>query len=466
MPPSRSGDGFPAANSLYADSQRFATPPHDPLLAPNADLGFGDTNNWGMDANRHMNPSQSRAMLPVWQQQSANAIKSHQYSPLPHLHNNNTNHHHHDNNVAPRALSHSPAAFAHSTTPFTGYSTPPNAFAYGQQPSYDPALFNPTGPPGREFDGSHFASFDPRGVNGQHGTSLPQYQIPANHSSSTISGTPPNPQYRVNSAGPQSSLTQLTPPTVDSRVIAATIPKGEAAGLFTIINFDVLAKSTKSERLGNFLNIGKEALEWPSNTATLPVYVPRKSRNDLKRLAGTDPVLLAKIARSASKSSGKVRSLLGAIKLSDRPSAPSSVRGSGSADDSKVELSSSSEESSDDDSSSYTSDEDLENSPLPSIRSAKPKEAVEYDVIKALWRSKRRPVDGSSIRKALADFWETVKTMRDRWKADTAAVTDAEAKKQVSDLSLLQSRTKDSRDMVEIAFKTALKHGHRSILEL
>lgn len=85
--------------------------------------------------------------------------------------------------------------------------------------------------------------------------------------------------------------------------------------------------------------------------------------------------------------------------------------------------------------------------------------------MKATWRSKRFNVDAAEIRSALKEFWEVVRTIRDRWKTDTAAVTEAEDKKRIGELPLLRSRVKDQRDMFEAALKAALQHGHRTILE-
>lgn len=93
-------------------------------------------------------------------------------------------------------------------------------------------------------------------------------------------------------------------------------------------------------------------------------------------------------------------------------------------------------------------------------------EAVKFDAIKATWRSKRFEIDSSEIRVGLKDFWEVVRTIRDRWKTDTAAVTEAEEKKRHGEIPLLKSRVKDQRNMLEAALLAALQHGHKSILEL
>lgn len=131
----------------------------------------------------------------------------------------------------------------------------------------------------------------------------------------------------------------------------------------------------------------------------------------------------------------------------------------------KYEGDSSSSEYTSSDESDYSDDELAEPSPLPAKRPDTPLEAVKYDTIKALWHSKRFEVDVDDIRAGLKDFWEVVRTIRDRWKTDTAAVTEAEEKKKHGEIPLLQSRVKDQRNMLEVALTAALQHGHPGILE-
>ncbi|KAI7047767.1 hypothetical protein KC352_g46017, partial [Hortaea werneckii] len=206
--------------------------------------------------------------------------------------------------------------------------------------------------------------------------------------------------------------------------------------------------------MGAFVNIGRQPLEWPANrTTTLPAFVPRKPKNELRKLAGSDASLLARIGKKSVKKQGTM-------------GGPAGMKGPGSPQIKYEGETSSSEESSDDDDSSYTSDEEQEGSPLPNRRPEGIREAVEYDTIKALWRPKRKAVGGEQIKKGMGEFWEVVKTIRDRWKTDSSALQQAEEKKKVGELPLLKSRVKDQRDMMETALKTALKHGHRSIVEL
>ena len=235
------------------------------------------------------------------------------------------------------------------------------------------------------------------------------------------------------------------------------IPAGEQNGRFSTIDFSTLVKATNSERLTMFANMGKQPHEFPVNRSTaLPGYTKRCSRNELKRQAKDNPKLLAKLASKTS---------LGNSATASRPTNAASPAQSNDG----IKYESDSDSDSESDVSLYSDDEDddLAGAPLPSKRpDESAKGAVEYDTIKALWRNKRKTIDASSIRKGLGDFWEVAKTIRDRWKADTQAVLDAEAKKRVGDLALLKGRVKDQRDMLEVAFRAALKHGFRSIIEL
>lgn len=244
-------------------------------------------------------------------------------------------------------------------------------------------------------------------------------------------------------------------PIADQPTLVAAIPPGDATGIFSTINYDKLVKATSSRRLNSFINVGQHDFEYNINKAAVPAPVRRRSRNELRRLAGNDPKLLAKLGKKQKTHSSALKA--------QRPPTKQWQPMPGI----KYEGQSSSEESSDDDDSSeYSEDELSEPSPLPLKRPDSPLEAVKYDTIRALWQSRRFQVDSDKIRTGLKDYWEVVRTIRDRWKTDAAAVTDAEEKKRIGELPLLKSRVKDQRDMIEVAFKTALEHGHPSILEL
>jgi len=131
--------------------------------------------------------------------------------------------------------------------------------------------------------------------------------------------------------------------------------------------------------------------------------------------------------------------------------------------------SSSETESPDDDSDYDSSDDELEitePSPLPFTRPPEPLKAVRYDTIKAVWLPRQRPAEADKIRNALKDFWEVVRTIRDRWKIDGEAVKKAEEAKKVNELPLLRERVRNQREMLEMALQSANEFGHPEILRL
>lgn len=424
---------------MLADSHQFNAYEN---LFPGLDQNFSDAS-WGVNASTNY-PAQSRAQQPVpnWPQNA-----NHLSAPSPHANING------QASPYPRSLSHSPAPYTQAA--LNGYAGAQN-FQY-QQHQYDPALIAPNNLnqnfnyPSADYQFPNSGTIAPQAL--EHGTQRPTY----NHNPYGA------PNFAPNNFGSGNLNRPFANETVDQAALAAKIPKGNNAGYFSIIDFDPLADATKSERMGSFLNIGKEALNWDVNRAALPVYVPRKSRKDLRKSGSNDPKLLAKLHKKSAK-----QKILNAAPKSLATSS-SIPKTDPNADKIKYEGGSSSEEessSSEDEGSSYTSDDEPETPPLPAKRPDNLKEATEYDTVKALWRSKRKTVDSESIRKALVAFWDIVKTIRDRWKADQAALTEAETKNRENELPLLKSRVKDQRDMLEAAFKAALKNGHRSIVEL
>ncbi|KAK3679039.1 hypothetical protein LTR78_001492 [Recurvomyces mirabilis] len=424
--PRSDNDGY---NNLFPDSQTYHA--YDPSFL-NGDPTLPDAS-WGINASSQFldtNSSRVQQPMPSWQANanhlSTTSAQSDAYS---------------------RSLSHSPVPFGQNN--FSNYA-PPNTVQYRQQSTYDPALFS-TAASGQNFNASY------GGYSNQNlGTIAPQALQHSAPSPAPNDNAYAGMNYPQNSFGQQRNAAALAPQNIDQRALWASIPNGVDDGYMSTINFDQMVRATNSERMAPYLTIGKETQEWPLNrTTTIPAYGPRKSKNDLRKLAGNDAALLAKIGKKSLKK--------------ERQSPHFANIKSGGSPQERIKYdgeSSSSEEPSDDDDSSYTSDEDLEPSPLPTKRPDSPRGAVEYDTIKALWRSKRKSIPAKDIRQALVDFWEIVKTIRDRWKTDAAAVVEAEKKGRTGELPLLGSRVKDQRDMVEVALKAALKHGHRSIVEL
>lgn len=434
LPHSRPGDGL-SHNGLYADSQQQQYNAYDSLF-PSAtpDHQSPYDNGWNVNASNYLLPqSRAQAPSPGWASQNANQglqgashVGNAGGQPSPYA----------------RPVSQGPSSYGQNS-----YSNFNQNFQYQQsQPQYDPALFQ-----------SHGQNFNYSSTNYQTpnaGTIAPQAL--QQDAQSSYGNRPAFSGYQG-----QSGPSNFSNNHADHRKFLANIPAGANAGMFSIIDFDRLAQATGTTRMGNYVNVGQETLDWNINRAALPTYTARRSRNELRESAGNDAKLLSKIG----KKSMKLQRIAPAARA---PNAPANAAAQ-SSEKIKYEGDSSSEEESssdDDDESSYTSDEAPEPAPLPSKRPESGKEATEYDTIKALWRSKRKTLHSDSIRKGLVDFWEIAKTIRDRWKADANSFEEAKKKGQKSQLPLLESRVKDQRDLIEVAFKAALKHGHRSIVEM
>jgi hypothetical protein len=133
---------------------------------------------------------------------------------------------------------------------------------------------------------------------------------------------------------------------------------------------------------------------------------------------------------------------------------------------SPVSLSSETDSSDDDTDSSYDSDSSPppEKSPLPTSRPQKAVEAVRYDTIKAVWFPRNKFAENIRILKGLADLWEVVRTIRDRWKADRDAVKKAIESKHDSELPLLRERVDKQLEMMEAVLIAAVEFGHPDLL--
>ncbi|KAF2812124.1 uncharacterized protein BDZ99DRAFT_474354 [Mytilinidion resinicola] len=233
-------------------------------------------------------------------------------------------------------------------------------------------------------------------------------------------------------------------------------PKGELQGKFMVKNLDELVKATKSVRLHHFVTLSDITLDLPLNKTTVPNYTPRKSKREIKILAANDKQLSTKITKKSGKKSST------ALRAPRIRTAPSSAQ---SPTNLKREYSDSASETESSDDSDYSSDEETpEPSPLPDKRPEEPKAAVEYDVTEAVWLPPKSSARPEQIRTALVNFWEVVRTIRDRWRLDNAAVKQAEEKKRVSELPMLKSRVGSQQAMMEVALKTALEHGHPDIV--
>ncbi|OCK79822.1 hypothetical protein K432DRAFT_405236 [Lepidopterella palustris CBS 459.81] len=258
-------------------------------------------------------------------------------------------------------------------------------------------------------------------------------------------------------ASPQGDpLSSLLPAAMNQAPPIVT-PKGKVSGKFLVVDYDSLSKATNSTRLHNFVNISDIARDLPINKTTVPVYVPRKSKNELFKLAKGDKKLLEKISRKPSKSARSASSKATRVKKDLTPGrSPKELSDSTSYTDSS------------DEESNYSSsdDETPEPSPLPASRPDEPKEAVRYDIIKAIWLPLRSATTAEQIRKSLNQYWETLRTITDRWSSDRKAVKQAEESKKTSELPLLKGRVNNQREMIEIALKNTLEFGHPDVIRI
>ncbi|KAL9089160.1 MAG: hypothetical protein Q9159_002720 [Coniocarpon cinnabarinum] len=242
-----------------------------------------------------------------------------------------------------------------------------------------------------------------------------------------------------------------------SRPAPDSLPRGDAVGNFTVLNTDRLRQVSSSRALAAFLDVGQEPYDYPISKSSIPLYFPRKSRNEIKRLLASDSRLTAKLNKKLSKKSG----------LSGTQSIPAQLDSTGklTTQGVKKEQESSSDETSSEDSEFESSDDESRGPPIPATRPVKPRDATRYDTIKCLWRPESKPVSAQDIRDGLKGFHEILTTIKDRWKSDSNAVKDAEATKKTNEVPLLKERVKSQLDMLEAALKAASELGHPDILD-
>lgn len=453
-------DGLVDTN-VFGDAQHLA---FDDSLFPAGDTSFADAA-WGLHASTYTPQVQPQPQQP---QPGSRAVSTQNApswpQPMPASSNTPTNFHPRAN-VYGRSPLHSPASFAqnnNNNNNYAGYSNGNFAnynpqLQYSQQQNILPA-----------YQQQQHQQYNPVSVNpnavAQH-VLTPVSQAAVNQ---TVVNQPPVNQTANPTPVQTPSYSQFpqqlpnrnaapSQPPADQNALIQAIPASEQSGRFTIHDVPKLIKATNSERFVRFAVMGKQPHEFPVNRSTaLPAYVKRNSRSELKRQVKDNPKLQAKLSSRISQNSA-----------TNRPTNAASPAQSVYSNDGIKDESDSDTDSNSDVSLYSDEEDDLAGAPIPAKRPEdSAKDAVEYDTIKALWRSRRKSVDAASIRKGLGDFWEVVKTIRNRWKTDIQAVEEAEAKERVNDLALLRSRVKDQRDMLEVTIRTALKHGFKSIIEL
>jgi len=240
-----------------------------------------------------------------------------------------------------------------------------------------------------------------------------------------------------------------------------TPSKGKTSGNFLITNLDGIDPAWKTRRLHHFLDIGDRPGDVLITKSTIPVYNPRYSRADIKRLLATDSRLSAKLVKKSSKKAANALAKF-------QHGAPASrsvvwLTAGTQKDPNSPSLASSSDE--DDEDESDESGDDVPLPPLPAVRPTTALGGIEYDTIKTLWRGPNQYISGDDIRASLAAYWEIIKTIRDRWLKDAADVKVAEDTKKVNEIPLLQERVAGSRNMLEVTLKTSIEHGSSDIIE-
>lgn len=170
--------------------------------------------------------------------------------------------------------------------------------------------------------------------------------------------------------------------------------------------------------------------------AALPIYTPRQSVKDLKKV-GAHSKKLAKKAPTKQLSSGRVLKR----EFSD----------SDSYDDSS------------DDDSDYSDDEE-EPSPLPATKPEEPQGAFRYDIIKASWYPHRSQPSSENIKTSLKQLWEIFNTIQNRWRLDSKLLKEAEDQKKTGELPVLKRRVAEQRDLLQSALRSSLEFTHPDVL--
>ncbi|OAG12073.1 uncharacterized protein CC84DRAFT_1080335 [Paraphaeosphaeria sporulosa] len=214
------------------------------------------------------------------------------------------------------------------------------------------------------------------------------------------------------------------------------IPKAKTSGSFYVFDQAALIKATKSIALNKFVTLGTEPFHLPTNRTALPIYTPRQSVKDLKKV-GAHSKKLAKKAPTKQLSAGRV--LKREFSESD------------SYDDSS------------DDDSDYSDEED-EPSPLPATKPEEPQGAFRYDIIKVSWYPHRSPPSTEKIKTSVRQLWEIFNTIQNRWRSDSKLLKEAEDQKKTGELPVLKRRVAEQRDLLQSALRSSLEFSHPDVV--
>ncbi|EOD51449.1 putative c-x8-c-x5-c-x3-h type zinc finger protein [Neofusicoccum parvum UCRNP2] len=222
---------------------------------------------------------------PQWQQQA-------QQQPMPAAFDS-------ANAFYARDFSNSPAPYANQS--FAHHGQVPQQF---QQTNLDPALMSAA-----TAEHSNFTTTASNSNMRAYATSAASTIAPQalqSRQSPYGGATPPvsdfqtqQTQQRQNSAVQQQAPASTPPAATTPTYVPAPpakypdAPTGKAVGKFYVVEPNELAKVTNSLRLHEFVHIGNDAIEMPIMKSSLPQYQPRKSRNELRKLAANDERLRA-----------------------------------------------------------------------------------------------------------------------------------------------------------------------------
>ncbi|QDS68325.1 hypothetical protein FKW77_010691 [Venturia effusa] len=325
-----------------------------------------------------------------------------------------------------------------AVTPPTSSSTPfqnnnPYASHGLQQQQYshslDPSMVTSVGEHGRSF-----------------GQTMPMYSSAA--PSTTIAPAALHANAYLNGNRPvQTPPTQLSNQFQQPGTVSTMLkpPKAVTEGEFKMTPLQELLKATNSVKLHHYAALGRIPVDLPINKATIPQYIPRKSQNELLLMSGADPSLKAKIAKRTKK-----------IHV---PKYRPNIAGQ-----SPVSVSSESDSSDYDSDSDYDSEPEPEKFPLPGDRPQDAIGATRYDSAKAVFLPRNVYVENEALRLGLKNFWNLIKTIRERWNKDSEAVKEAADAKKDSELPMLRDRVKNQRDMMKVALDTAIEFGHQDLI--
>ncbi|KAB8342878.1 hypothetical protein FH972_022475 [Carpinus fangiana] len=297
-------------------------------------------------------------------------------------------------------------------------------------------------------------SFDPAALQSPSTSNQPPFRPQSTQGNPTVQqvGTIAPNVLEANPAPAPAQTSNTATATKPHIVALVPLPSGNPTnGRFVLTKFDDLKKVANVKSLNAFTDLGQEPVAEIARS-TIPAYNPRRSRNEIRTLLASDSKLSASINKKTSRK-------LGALTVTKKPirlDATGQFAG---------RRASSTESSSDEESEYESSEEEEEPSPLPPRRPDTSTGAIEYDSIKALWRPRSKIVSSTEIRSGLTSFWETIKTIRERWNSDRTAVKEAEETKKVNELPMLKERVAKQREMLEIALTTAVKHGHPDIVK-